>query len=134
MLNTLMLLDKIALVGGLLHTMVPGAAPAVGTIVIDHGLIEAVGPKVEVPPGAKVYDLAGKHVLPGLVDAMVNFDADHDVLYLSNAVTLVRETGADMTQMTAERDSFQRDRNPGPSLVIAGAILDGTSPATRTAV
>jgi imidazolonepropionase-like amidohydrolase len=82
MLHTLVLLEKIALVGGLLHSMVPGAPPAVGTILIDHGLIEAVGPKVVVPADAKVYDLAGKHVLPGLVDAMVNFDPDHDLLYL----------------------------------------------------
>jgi hypothetical protein len=134
MLHTLILVEKIALVGGLLHSMVPGAAPAVGTILIDHGLIEAVGPSVVVPTDAKVVNLAGKHVLPGLVDGMVNFDPDHDLLYLSCGVTLVREIGADQLQMISERDSLARDRNPGPSLFIAGAILDGASPATRTAV
>jgi hypothetical protein len=65
---------------------------------------------------------------------MVSFDADHDLLYLSCGVTLVRETGADLTQMLAERDTYARDRNPGPSLFISGAIVDGVQPATRSAI
>ncbi len=134
MLTTLLLFEKVALVGGLLHTMVPGAAPAVGTILIDHGLIEAIGPDVAIPAGTTQIPITGKHVLPGLIDGMVSFDPDNDRLYLSRGVTLVRETGGDLTQMLAERDSQARDRNPGPSLWIAGAVLDGAPPATRSAV
>jgi len=134
MLPSLLLLQKVALVGGTLHSMVPGAAPAVGTILIDHGLIEAVGPDVVIPADAKQISLKGKHVIPGLIDGMVNFDPDHDRLYLSCGVTLVRETGADLTQMLAERDTFARDRSPGPALWIAGAILDGAPPSTQAAV
>jgi imidazolonepropionase-like amidohydrolase len=39
-----------------------------GTIVIRKGLIEAVGPTVVVPPDARVLDLSGKTVSPGLID------------------------------------------------------------------
>lgn len=134
MLNTLCLFQKIALVGGLVHPMVPGAKPEVATILVDHGLIEAVGAKLEVPADAKVIHLEGKHVMPGLVDAMVNFDPDHDWLYLTSGVTLVREIGADLDMLLAERSGDARGRNPGPSLWIAGAILDGAQPATRSAV
>lgn len=134
MLHALFLLEKIALVGGLVHSMLPGAKPMPATILIDRGLIEAVGRDVPVPKDARVIDLAGKHVLPGLIDGMVSFDADYDRLYLSCGVTCVRETGADRTQIIAERDTLARDRNPGPSLWIAGAVIDGNPPATRSAV
>jgi len=134
MIPSLLLIQKVALVGGTLHTMVPGAAPAVGTILIDYGLIEAIGPDVKLPAEAKQIQLKGKHVIPGLIDGMVNFDPDQDRLYLSCGVTLVRETGADLTQMLAERDTYARDRSPGPALWIAGAILDGAPPSTLAAI
>ena len=37
-------------------------------IIIRDGLIEAVGPKVAIPAGAKVIDLSGMTVMPGLFD------------------------------------------------------------------
>ena len=40
-----------------------------GTVLIDKGKIVAVGPDVTIPPGAEVYDAAGKVVMPGLIDA-----------------------------------------------------------------
>ena len=40
-----------------------------GTVLIDNGKIAAVGPDVTIPPGAEVYDAAGKVVMPGLIDA-----------------------------------------------------------------
>jgi len=40
-----------------------------GTVLIDNGKIAAVGSDVRIPPGAEVYDAAGKVVMPGLIDA-----------------------------------------------------------------
>jgi imidazolonepropionase-like amidohydrolase len=40
-----------------------------GTIVIRDGKIAAVGPDVQVPPGAQVIDGTGKFVTPGIIDA-----------------------------------------------------------------
>lgn len=39
-----------------------------GTIVIRDGIIEAVGPRVPIPPDARVVDLANRTVYPGFID------------------------------------------------------------------
>jgi imidazolonepropionase-like amidohydrolase len=39
-----------------------------GTMVIDDGVIVAVGPNVTVPRGATVYDLTGKTLYPGFIE------------------------------------------------------------------
>ena len=47
-----------------------------GTIVVRGGRIEAVGPNVTVPAGAKVIDAAGGHVYPGFIDAATTVGLD----------------------------------------------------------
>ncbi|HEX3779743.1 MAG TPA: hypothetical protein VHX38_08735 [Pseudonocardiaceae bacterium] len=41
-------------------------------VLIDGGLIAAIGPNLAVPPGATVIDGTGKTLLPGLIDAHVH--------------------------------------------------------------
>ena len=45
------------------------------TIVIEGNRISAVGPSasVQIPPGAKMVDAAGKFVVPGLIDSHVHY-------------------------------------------------------------
>ena len=69
-----------ALVGAtVVHTHLAGAdAPRVladATVLIDGERITAVGPRasLKVPPGAQVLDLAGKYIIPGLVDGHIHF-------------------------------------------------------------
>jgi imidazolonepropionase-like amidohydrolase len=45
------------------------AQPFVGRVVIEDGLIAALGPDVAAPAGATILDAAGQHVYPGLFDA-----------------------------------------------------------------
>ncbi|UCG86933.1 MAG: amidohydrolase family protein [Gemmatimonadota bacterium] len=61
--------QAIAIRGGTVHTL---AGPAIegGTVVIENGLITAVGTNVSVPAGAQIVDATGLHVYPGLFDAM----------------------------------------------------------------
>jgi imidazolonepropionase-like amidohydrolase/Tol biopolymer transport system component len=63
----------VALTGARILTMAGDGAGAIdnGTIVITGDRIVAVGPtgSVQVPAGAKVIDVAGKTIMPGLVDA-----------------------------------------------------------------
>lgn len=130
-----LLLEKIALVGAMVHTMEPNSTPSLASVILDRDRIVAVVPPEDPAlQGLKTIDISGQHLVPGLIDAMVNFDSDHDRLYLSHGVTLVRDLGADLTHMIAERDAMARDRSPGPSLWIAGAVLDGPKPATRSAI
>ncbi len=57
-----------AIVGGTVHTL--NGETFVGTVVIEGGRIVAVGPNVQAPQGAEVVDAAGKHVYPGMFDAV----------------------------------------------------------------
>jgi imidazolonepropionase-like amidohydrolase len=63
--------EVIALVGGTVH---PVSGPPVpnGVVVVRGGTIEAVGPagQVEIPAGARRIDTSGRHVYPGLIDAV----------------------------------------------------------------
>ena len=57
--------------GGTVHTLA-GAPIEGGTVVIEHGLITAVGDAVSVPADAEVLDATGMHVYPGLFDGASN--------------------------------------------------------------
>jgi imidazolonepropionase-like amidohydrolase len=59
----------VALVGGVIH---PVSGPAIedGILLFDKGKIVAVGNDVEIPEDAERIDLEGKHVYPGLFDAL----------------------------------------------------------------
>ncbi len=47
----------------------PGNVITGGTLVIRNGIIEAVGSNVAIPADARVWDLAGKTIYPGFIDA-----------------------------------------------------------------
>lgn len=53
--------------GGLVRTMA-GEAPFIGDVAIENGKIVAIGPSI-TREGAEVHDVAGKYVMPGIVDA-----------------------------------------------------------------
>lgn len=61
--------ETIAITGATVHTMGPSGTVNPGTVVIEDGLIRAVGRDPEIPPGATIVDAAGKVVTPGLFDA-----------------------------------------------------------------
>ena len=59
--------DTWALTNARIQTVTRGVIDK-GTLIIRNGLIEALGTNVPVPPDARVLDLAGKTVSPGLID------------------------------------------------------------------
>lgn len=120
-----LLLQGVALVGGTVHTMVPGEVPKVQTIWIEEQKIRAIGPNLPLPEGCEEIDIEGLHVIPGLIDGMVNHDAEHDALYLASGVTFVRDAGNDLGGILAEKQPSYRNRIPGPDLYICGQVFDG---------
>ncbi|HKP93967.1 MAG TPA: hypothetical protein VJS88_08725, partial [Chthoniobacterales bacterium] len=52
----------------------PGKTIEKGTVLIRDGLIVEVGPDVKVPPDARVWDLTGKTIYPGFIDAYSRVD------------------------------------------------------------
>lgn len=60
--------DALVIRGGTVH---PVSGPEfVGDVVIQDGAITAAGPNAQAPAGARVIDATGKHVYPGLFDAV----------------------------------------------------------------
>lgn len=125
----------IALVGGTVHTMVPGEAPLEGATVLIRGeRIEAVGRDLELAPGTERWDVAGLHLVPGLIDGAMSFDPAHDALYTATGVTVVRDLGGERIRLLLARRPEDRNRVPGPALLTAGQLIDGEPPSTPEAI
>ncbi|MDE2882824.1 MAG: amidohydrolase family protein [Gemmatimonadota bacterium] len=60
--------EPVALVGATIHTVTSGVIEN-GTILLENGLITAIGADVDIPAGTRVVDATGKHIYPGLIDA-----------------------------------------------------------------
>jgi len=132
----------------LLHALVidgTGADPRPNqTIVIDRGLIRAVGDsaQVAIPAGARVLDLAGRTVLPGFVMVhehmfypgvlwssgyMANEQAfSFPRLYLAGGATTVRTGGSLEPYTDLElKAAIDSGRTPGPKMDVTGPYLQG---------
>ncbi|MBL4771507.1 MAG: amidohydrolase family protein [Planctomycetes bacterium] len=120
-----LLLQGVALVGGTVHSMVPGQTPQIQTIWIEDQTIRGVGADLVLPEGCERIDIQGLHVIPGLIDGMVNHDPEHDALYLASGVTFVRDSGNDLAGILSQKQAIYRDRTPGPDLYICGQVFDG---------
>ncbi len=91
--------------GGTVHTLTGDAF--VGTVVIRDGRILAVGPNVDGPAGAEVIDATGRHVYPGMFDAVTTLG--------------LTEVGqVDVTNDSQEQGDFN------PHLQAATAVHPGT--------
>jgi imidazolonepropionase-like amidohydrolase len=118
-----------------------GAAPANDqTVVIDNGKIAAVGPfaSTKVPTGAKVMELRGSTVIPGLVglhdhtfyttSAMrrVPLPFSAPKLYLGSGVTTIRTTGSinPYTEVNVKAQ-IEKGEVPGPRMFITGPYITG---------
>lgn len=116
------------------------------TVVVAKGKIQAVGAAASTPPpeGAKVMDLTGYTVIPGLVGMhdhlfypsggvpiynTLGFSAPR--LYLSGGVTTLRTTGSiePYTDLNLKRD-IDQGRIPGPELHVTGPYLEGAGSFT----
>ncbi|MEX2528175.1 MAG: amidohydrolase family protein [Gemmatimonadota bacterium] len=61
--------QSVAIVGGDVHPVSGPPIPG-GTVLIQDGLIRAVGANVSVPSGARIIDATGKVVTPGFLESM----------------------------------------------------------------
>jgi imidazolonepropionase-like amidohydrolase len=117
-----------------------GAAPAADqTIIITGDKITALGPSasVQVPAGARVMDLTGHTVIPGIVglhdhtfyttnNRSIQMNVTGPRLYLATGVTTVRTTGSasPYSEINLKRN-IERGNMPGPRMFITGPYLTG---------
>lgn len=107
--------------------------PAVenATILVRNGRIEAIGRSVKIPDGVQRIDLAGKTVIPGLINAHGHVaNLDQLGLYARYGVTTVFSLGGD-TEI-ALRDQT-RSQQATPELTRSRLYIAGPIPTSRTA-
>ena len=110
------------------------------TVIIQNGIISAVGPSTQVKPpeGAQVMDLTGHTVIPGMIGmhdhlyytaaggraAQLTFTAPR--LYLGAGVTTVRTTGsrAPYSELNLKSE-IEKGRVPGPRIHVTAPYITG---------
>jgi Amidohydrolase family len=120
----------LALVGGILIDGTGAPALRDSAVVIQNGKILFAGPrsKAVLPKDAKVLDVAGKTIVPGLWDMHAHFEqVEWGPVYLAAGVTTVRDCGNEFEFITAVREEINSGRGVGPRLLLAG-IVDGSGP------
>ena len=116
--------QPIALRGATIHTVTNGVIEN-GTIVFDNGVITAVGADVPIPAGARVVDVAGKHIYPGLIDAYTTVGiSEIGAVDMSNDI---REVGDFNPNIRAELAVNAESRHIGTSRS-AGVLTALTTP------
>jgi len=68
-LSSFAVAETIVLRGATVHTVGPNGTLQNATIVMQDGVIAAVGKDVRIPTGARVVDVTGQVITPGLIDA-----------------------------------------------------------------
>lgn len=133
-----------------------GSAPADDqTVVVREGRISALGPflATSVPPGARVIDLSGKSVIPGLVmmhehlfttsssitaaihgrPELLQESLPFPLMYLGGGVTTIRTAGSiDGNDDLALKRMIETGRRPGPDMFVTAPYLEG-KPSSESA-
>jgi hypothetical protein len=129
---------RLAITGATLEDST-GAAPMKDSIIlIENGVITAVGPRnqVRLPKDATLLDASGKYAIPGLWDMHAHYEqVEWGPIYLAAGMTSVRDVGNEFDFIRTVHEELNRKENPaiGPHLEFAG-IIDGTGPISLGAV
>ncbi|WP_179320257.1 amidohydrolase family protein [Winogradskyella helgolandensis] len=128
---------RIALKGARLITMEGDDVIENGTIVINNNIIEAIGntSDITIPSDAKVYDVSGKTIMPGMVDAHAHIGGfryglttqKHWQFYanLAYGVTTSHDPSAHTETIFALSELQKTGELVGPRLYSTGFILYG---------
>src|SRR5436190_24283572 len=133
--TSLLALTHVLLVDG------TGAAPKSDqTVVIRAGRISAVGPaaSVPIPAGARVFDLNGSTVIPGIIGMhdhlfytaaggrAVQMGYTGPRLYLGSGVTTIRTTGSRAPYAEINlKDAIDHGLSPGPRIHLTAPYITG---------
>ena len=128
---------KIAFVNARIITMEGGAVIEGGTIVVSGNRIESIGKSADitVADDAKIYDMAGKTIMPGIVDAHAHIGGfryglttqKHWQLFanLAYGVTTAHDPSANTESIFAMSEMIKSGEMIGPRLYSTGIILYG---------
>jgi len=127
---------KLALTGARIITMRGNEVIENGTIVIDRNRIVAVGASgIPIPADAKVIDVAGKTIIPGIVDVHWHGSMGSDQITpqqswinyasLAYGVTTIHDPSNDTAEIFASSELAKAGLIVGPRIFSTGTILYG---------
>ena len=128
---------KIAFVNTRIITMENGDVIEDGTIIVNGNRIESIGnaTDIDIPGNTKVYDMAGKTIMPGIVDAHAHIGGfryglttqKHWQLFanLAFGVTTAHDPSANTESVFAMSEMIKNGEMTGPRLYSTGIILYG---------
>ncbi|TAJ73840.1 MAG: amidohydrolase [Phenylobacterium sp.] len=137
----------VALTGARIVTMAKADGGVIddGVIVIDGARIVAVGRKgeVQVPAGARVVDVAGKTIIPGLVDAHAHGPQGVDELVpqqnwslmvnLALGTTTIHDPSSRAAEIFAAAELQRTGKIVGPHIFSTGEVVYGAKAARNYA-
>jgi len=118
------------LVGGTLIDGRGGAPLADSAIVIQGQRIAEIRSAngFEFGEAARVIDVTGKYVLPGLIDIHIHYADWMGQLFLSHGVTTVKDLGNDVAWISTICNDIDRGKVRGPRILYVGNGLDAPPP------
>jgi len=128
---------KIALKNARIITMKDDEVIESGTIVIDQNKIVAIGKvaDVQIPADAKVYDMAGKTIMPGMIDVSAHLNPSDNGLapqedwnYYANlayGVTTTLDLSTNNEMVFNQAEMIRAGHMVGPRVFAAGTLLYG---------
>ncbi|HEX8722206.1 MAG TPA: hypothetical protein VF736_16450, partial [Pyrinomonadaceae bacterium] len=115
-----------------------------GTVLVEDNRIKAVGARVPIPAGAKRIDLAGKTVIPGLIDVHSHMSYDTlDIIpekqwpYWANlayGVTTTHDPSAATQTVFAQSEMVKSGAMVGPRIFSTGFVLYGAENPEKAVV
>jgi imidazolonepropionase-like amidohydrolase/Tol biopolymer transport system component len=127
----------IALTGARIITMEGEQVIESGTLIVTDNKITAIGADVEIPEDAKVVDLKGKTIIPGLVDVHAHGSQGNNEIIpqqnwlnyaaLTFGVTTFHDPSNDTTEFFAASELQKSGRILAPRLYSTGTILYGAN-------
>jgi len=119
--------DVTALVGGDVIDGLSNNTQKDMTVLIEDGRIKSITNRseTEVPANARVIDVSGKTLMPGLWDMHAHSNqVQWAPAYLAGGVTTIRDNGNEIEFATAFRDAIALNGALGPDILLAG-MTDG---------
>ena len=112
--------DVVALINASVVNTVDGSVQRNATVVIRNGRIASVGASA-APAGARTFDVRGRHVVPGLIDAHVHIGNLRALrTALESGVTTVRSAGVPHYSDVGIRELVKKGAVAGPDVFAAG--------------
>lgn len=95
--------------------------------------IAAVCEQATLPAHVRQVDVAGRAIVPGLIDVHVHSEEWHAPLFLANGVTTVRDVGCELNTILDRRERWNQIDAAAPRMVCCGPLLEGGGAAhTKT--